>query len=356
VSGNFRGPEFPQGFFGIQSMMDDVAAKLKMDPVEFILKNMTRKFRDETPYSAYSLEDCVRQGADRFEWTKRWRQPGSSPGEVKRGIGMAIGSINSPLGRSGANITLDARGTYTVFVGVTDIGSGAKTTMALVAAEALGVPLSSIKLVSGDTETCPFGVGESGSRNTTHTGGAIIEAARDLQKQLAEKGAPTGDAVLRASAMPNPTAQGVTRTTFVAHFAEVDVDMALGRVRVVRYLASQDNGRIINPLTATSQVKGAVAMGLGMALHEQLLYDRRSGVPLNAGYYGARVATHLDAPDVDVHFVETDDGYGAYGAKCLGESGIIPSVAAIANAVFNATGRRIRELPITRDKILGVQA
>ena len=356
VSANMRGPSYPQGVFGMESMMDDVAFKLKMDPVAFRLKNMTRKFRDETPYSMYSLEDCVVQGAEKFGWKERWREPGSSPGPIKRGIGMAIGSIQSAPGRSGAIITLDASGTYTVFVGVTDIGSGAKTTMALVAAEALDVPPSKIKLVSGDTATCPFGVGESGSRNTTHTGAAVIEAAQALKKQIAEKGAPTGADKLTATATPNPTLTGIVRSTFVAHFVEVSVDIELGQVRIVRYLASQDNGRIINPLTATSQVKGAVAMGVGMALHEQLLYDRKSGVPLNTGYYGARVMTHMDTPDVDVHFVETDDGYGAYGSKCLGESGIIPSVAAIANAIFNATGRRIKELPITRDKILGAQA
>jgi xanthine dehydrogenase YagR molybdenum-binding subunit len=228
--------------------------------------------------------------------------------------------------------------------------------MALVAAEALGVALADIDLVSGDTQSCPFAVGESGSRNTAQTGRAIIEAADSLKKQIAEKGRPAGDTSLVATATPNPQLQGVTRSTFCAHFAEVEVDTDLGRVRLLRYLACQDNGRIINPLTATSQVKGAVAMGLGMALHERLLYDRRSGVPLNAGYYGARVATHLDAPQVDVTFVETDDGYGAFGSKCLGESGIIPSVAAIANAVFNATGRRITEVPMAREALMEARA
>jgi CO/xanthine dehydrogenase Mo-binding subunit len=356
VSANMRGPSYPQGVFGIESMMDDVAYRIGMDPIEFRLKNMTRKFRDQTPYSVYSLEECVKRGAEQFEWAERWHAPGSTPGPVKRGVGMAIGSIQSALGRSGAVIRLESNGTYTVFVGVTDIGSGAKTTMALIAAEALGVPLSKIEVVSGDTDRCPFTVGESGSRNTTHTGYAIIEAARDLERQVATKGAPKSGEAIVASAMPNPTNTGAVRSSFVAHFAEVEVDLELGRIRVVKYLASQDNGRIINPLTAISQVKGAVTMGIGMALHEELLYDRRSGIPLNAGYYGARVATHLDAPDVEVRFIETDDGLGAYGAKCLGESGIIPSVAAVANAVFNATGRRIRELPITREKILGAQA
>ncbi|MGC4085341.1 MAG: xanthine dehydrogenase family protein molybdopterin-binding subunit [Vicinamibacterales bacterium] len=304
----------------------------------------------------YSLETCVRRGAEQFDWKNKWRKPGSDTGPIKRGIGMAIGNILSGLGRSGATIRLDANGRYTVFVAVTDIGSGAKTTMALVAAEALDVPLSQIDLVHGDTDSCPFSVGESGSRNTAQTGRAIIDAADSLKKQIAEKGQPTGAAFLVATATPSPQLQGVTRSTFCAHFVDVEVDTEVGRVRLLRYLACQDNGRIINPLTSVSQVKGAVTMGLGMALHERLLYDSRSGVPLNTGYYGARVATHLDAPNVEVSFVETDDGYGAYGSKCMGESGIIPSVAAIANAIFNATGTRFTELPISRRALMEARA
>jgi len=356
VSANMRGPAYPQGVFGIESMMDDVAHQLGMDPVEFRLKNMTRKFRDETPYTEYALDTCVRRGAERFGWTSAWRKPGSDTGALKRGVGMAIGSILSGLGRSSAVIRLDAAGRYTVYVGITDIGSGAKTTMALVAAEALGVPLSQIDLVHGDTDTCPFGVGESGSRNTAQTGRAIIEAAEALKKQVAEKGRPSGTATLVATASPNPQLQGVTRSTFCAHFVQVEVDTEMGRVRVLRYLAVQDNGRIINPLTAISQVKGAVTMGVGMALHERLLYDRRNGIPLNTGYYGARIMTHLDAPQIEVEFVETDDGYGAFGSKCMGESGIIPSVAAIANAVFNATGRRPTDVPFSRESLMEARA
>jgi CO/xanthine dehydrogenase Mo-binding subunit len=143
----------------------------------------------------------------------------------------------------------------------------------------------------------------------------------------------------------------VARYAFAAHFVELDVDVELGRVRILKYLAAQDSGRIINPLTAASQVKGGATMGIGMALHEALIYDRITGLPLNAGYYGARVATHRDAPDIEVLFVQDDDGYGPYGAKSVGEVPIIPSVAAIANAIFNATGHRFKDLPITRDQI-----
>src|SRR5262249_36108489 len=185
-------------------------------------------------------------------------------------------------------------GRYRVHVGVTDVGSGAKTTMALIAAEALGVPLQRIEVVWGDTDRCPFSIGESGSRTTNFTGYAVVLAAEDLKKQIAAKGLPTGDEILVATATPEPALPNLARTSFAAHFVEVDVDTELGRVHIIKYVAAHDSGRIVNPLTAASQVKGGATQGIGMALHEELLYDHRYGVPLNAGYYGPRVATHPD--------------------------------------------------------------
>ena len=326
-----------------------------MDPVDFILKNMTRMFRDETPYTNYSLDECIRRGMSAFDWKKKWHPAGADQGPIKRGSGVAFLSFRAGLGRSNAVIRLDANGKYTVHVGVTDVGAGAKTTMALIAAEALGVPLSKIEVVWGDTDRCPYSVGESGSRTTIMTGDAVVAAAQDLNKQIADKGRPTGageNAVLVASASPNPQLTGKVRNTFGAHFVDVEVDAELGRVRVMKYVAVHDCGRVINPLTAMSQIKGGALMGIGMALHEDLVYDARSGVALNAGYYGDRVLTHRDAPEIDVIFIETDDGYGPFGAKSMGEASKIPAVAAVANAVFNATGRRMKDLPITRDKIV----
>jgi putative selenate reductase molybdopterin-binding subunit len=357
VSANFRGPEFPQGFFGIQSMMDGVAAKLNIDPVEFIVRNMTRKANDQTPFTNYSLEECIRRGAEAFDWKRRWRAaPGSDAGPIKRGAGVAFMVFRAGLGRSSAAIRVNAAGRYSVHVGVTDVGGGAKTTMALIAAEALGVPLSKIDLVWGDTDRCPYSVGESGSRTTIMTGYAVVEAARDLQKQIAERGMPQGDEVRVASATPNPTLQGRVRNTFGAHFVEVEVDTELGRVRVLKYLAVHDCGRIVNPLSAHGQIQGGALMGIGMALHEELLYDRRSGSALTAGYYGARVPTYLDAPEIEVIFIESDDGLGPFGAKSIGEASKLPAPAAVANAIFNATGTRMKDLPITSDKILRARA
>ncbi|MDR1989347.1 MAG: xanthine dehydrogenase family protein molybdopterin-binding subunit [Acidobacteriaceae bacterium] len=352
VSGNYRGPEFPQGFFGIQSMMDDVAAALKMDPTAFILKNMTRKFRDDTPYTNYSLEECLLRGMEMVRWKERWRPAGTDNGRLRRGLGVSFMAFRSGVGRSNAVARVNAKGDYTIHVGVTDVGAGAKTTMGVIAAEALRVPLSKVQVVWGDTETCPYSVGESGSRTTIMTGYAVIEAAKALMVQIAEQGLPAGDRVLTASSNPNPTVQGAVRNAFGAHFCEVEVEADTGRVRVTRYVTVHDCGRIINPLTASSQIVGGATQGIGMALHEDLVYDRRSGVPLTPGYYGARVMTHQDAVAIENVFIETDDGYGPYGAKSMGESSKVPAPAAVSNAVFNAIGVRVKDLPITRDKVL----
>jgi len=357
VSANFRGPEYPQGFFGMQSMMDDVVFKLKADPVEFALKNMSRMSRDEVPYTNYTLEECIRRGAEAFDWKARYKAtPGSDRGPIKRGAGMTYMLFRSGLGQSSAILRLNASGQYTLFVGVTDVGAGAKTTMGLIAAEALNVPLSRVEVVWGDTDRCPYSVGESGSRTTIMTGHAVVEAARDLLKQVADKGMPTGDQVYTASATPRPTLEGKVRAAFGAHYVEVEVDTDLGGVKVTKYVAVHDSGRLMNPLSAKGQIQGAAIQGIGMALHEDLVYDRRSGQPLTAGYYGARIATHLDAPDIEVIFIESDDGYGPYGAKSIGEAGIILAPAAVGNAIFNAIGKRMKDTPITRARILGALA
>jgi CO/xanthine dehydrogenase Mo-binding subunit len=149
-----------------------------------------------------------------------------------------------------------------------------------------------------------------------------------------------------------PRGDGKARYSFVAHFAEVAVDTQTGHVEVTKFVAAHDSGRVMNYLTSESQVKGGALMGIGMALHEELRYDKRTGLPVNQGYYGARISTHMDAPNVEVLFVETDDGLGPFGAKTLGELTIIPTPAAVGNAIFNAIGKRMRDLPITREKVL----
>ena len=352
TSGNFRAPTYPQGFFGIQSMMDDVANKMGIDPVEFVLKNAQGP-GGAVDYTNYTLDACIAEAATQFDWkTRRRTTPGSDAGPIKRGAGMSFMLFRSALGRSSAIIRVDSSLHYTVFVGVTDIGGGAKTTMGLIAAEALGVPLSQVEVVSGDTDQCPYSVGESGARTTVMTGTAVVEAARDLSRQIADRGMPNGANVLIASATPDPSTDGKTRNCFGAHFVEVEVDTALGHVRITKYVAVHESGRIINHQTAKDQIRGAAIQGIGQALHEDLLYDPRNGQPLTPGFYGARHMTHLDAPDIETTFIETDDGYGPFGGKYVGESGIVLAPAAVGNAIFNAIGRRMKDLPITRDKII----
>ena len=352
VSGNFRAPSDPQGYFAIQSMMDDISYKIGMDPVDFALKNMRRP-TEQQRYTNYSLDECIEQGREIFDWESRWRpEPGSDPGPIKRGAGMAFMMFRSGVGPSSAILRVNSDELYTLYVGVTDIGPGAKTTMALIAAEELGVPLSQVEVVWGDTDLCPYSVGESGSRTTTMTGYAVVQAALDLKGQIAERGMPIGDEVLIASATPTPSTQGMRRMCFGAHFVEVEADVQLGNVQITKYVAVHESGRILNPLPAKDQIRGAALQGVGQALHEDLRYDPLNGHPLNAGYYGARHVTHMDVPEIEVTFIETDDGYGPYGAKTVGEAGIILGPAAVANAVFNAIGHRMKDLPITREKIL----
>ena len=356
TSGNFRAPSEPHGFYGVENMMDEVAYQIGMDPVEFTKINMRRP-TEEQQFTNYSLEEVIDDGVDRFNWPSRRKVvPGSDDGPIKRGAGFSFMMFRAGVGTSSAIVRVNAREEYTLYVGVTDIGPGAKTTMGMIAAEALNVPLSQVEVVWGDTDRCPYSVGESGSRTTIMTGIAVVEAVQDLQRQIADGGMPSGSDVLIASASPTPTTDGKTRQCFGAHFVEVEVDTRVGSTRILKYTAVHESGRIINPTTARDQIRGATLQGIGQALHENLLYDPKTGQPLTPGYYRGRHLTHKDIPDIDVHFIEVDDGYGPFGAKTAGESGIILAPAAVANAVANATGKRMTSLPITRDKILGAMA
>src|SRR5262249_54068253 len=170
------------------------------------------------------LDECMQRGMELVRWKERWRPAGSDTGRIRHGLGVSFMAFRSGLGRSNAVIRVNAKGEYSVHVGVTDVGAGAKPTMGMIAAEPVGVPLSSLTVVWGDTDRCPYSVGESGSRTTIQTGYAVVEAARDLKKQLSEKGLPSGDNVLIASASPSPVTQGqMVRMAYGAHFCEVEV-------------------------------------------------------------------------------------------------------------------------------------
>src|SRR5712691_973923 len=217
----------------------------------------------EHPFTNYSQDACIEMGVDTFDWQARRKvTPGSDAGPIKRGAGFSFMMFRAGVGTSSALVQVDARQRYTLFVGVTDVGPGAKTTMGMIAAEALGVPLSHVEVVSGDTDRCPYSVGESGSRTTIMTGMAVVEAVKDLQQQIAAHGMPTCNAVFIASATPVPTIDGKMRQCFAAHFVEVEVDTRVGTTRIAKYVAIHESGRIINPQTARDQIRGAVMQGI----------------------------------------------------------------------------------------------
>jgi len=385
VAANYRAPAYPQSVFGIASMLDQIAHELGIDPLEMFLKNHVRLYKNKIPFSSNGLEQCILEGAKKIGWRERWHKPGATPGPKKRGIGMALGGYPFRLGLGAATIRVNPDGTAHVLVGVVDIGTGAKSTMAIIAAEALGIPLNQIQLTNGDTDVTPFSIGESSSRTTAFTGTAVIAAAEDVRKQVFKIAAPqlkaaaedldlkNGSVFVKSDpsrsvplnralsrvgsgligrATTNPEMKGVEGKSFAADFAEVEVDVFTGHVQVTRFVAAHDSGTIINRLTAESQIKGGVVQGIGMALTEQLLIDRPTGIPITPNYRDAKVPTHLETPEIEVIFIETLDPYGPFGAKVVGEPPIVPAVAAVANAIFNATGTRMREIPVTPDKIL----
>jgi xanthine dehydrogenase molybdenum-binding subunit len=384
VAANYRAPAYPQSVFGFASFLDQIAFELGINPLEMFQKNRIQKYKSKTPFTSNYLDECISEGAKRIGWNEKWHKPGASTGPIKHGIGMALGGYPFRPGLGAATIRVNSDGTAHVLVGVTDIGTGAKSTMAIIAAEALGIPLNQIQLTNGDTDVTPYSVGESGSRTTPFTGPAVIAAAEDVRRQIFTVAArqlkvtadeldlsdgqvfvkadpsqtiPLGRALERSGeligrATTNPTFKDYEGKSFAAHFAEVEVDTWTGHVKITRYVAAHDSGTIINRLPAESQIKGGVVQGVGMAFSEELLIDPVTGIPVNPNYRDAKVPTHLESPEVEVLFIEHPDPFGPFGGKVVGEPPITPAVATIANAIFNATGKRFKELPITPDKIV----
>lgn len=384
VAANYRAPAYPQSVFGFASFLDQIAFELGVNPLDMFTRNRAQKYKTKIPFTSNHVEECIIEGAKRIGWREKWHPPGATAGPKKHGIGMAVGGYPFRPGLGAATIRVNPDGTAHVLVGVTDIGTGAKSTMAIIASEALGIPLNQIQLTNGDSDVTPYSVGESGSRTTSFTGPAVIAAAEDVRRQIFALGAgqlkvkaeeldlrdgevlvktnpaqklPLARVVSRAGeligrATTNPEFKGVEGKSFSAHFAEVEVDTWTGHVIITRYVAAHDSGTILNRLPAESQIKGGVVQGIGMAFSEELLIDRMTGIPINPNYRDAKVPTHLETPEVEVIFIEHYDPYGPFGGKVVGEPPITAAVATVANAIFNATGRRFKELPITPDKIV----
>jgi CO/xanthine dehydrogenase Mo-binding subunit len=385
VAANYRAPAYPQSVFGFASFLDQIAFELGVNPLDMFMLNRAQKAKGKTPFTSNFLEQCITEGSKRIGWNEKWHKPGATAGPVKHGIGMALGGYPFRPGLGAATIRVNPDGTAHVLVGVTDIGTGAKSTMAIIASEALGIPLNQIQLTNGDTDATPYSVGESGSRTTSFTGPAVIAAAEDVRRQifaLAAKEFSTkpeeldlrdgqvfaksdpakklplerivrgsGDLIGRATTNAS-FPKDVDGKSFAAHFAEVEVDALTGHVKITRYVAAHDSGIILNHLTAESQIAGGIVQGIGMALTEELLIDPVTATPINPSYRDAKVPTHLEVPAIEIIFIENYDPYGVFGGKVVGEPPITPAVATVANAIFNSTGKRIKVLPITPDKIL----
>jgi xanthine dehydrogenase YagR molybdenum-binding subunit len=373
--------------------MDELAVALKLDPVELRYRNYSDRDQNaDVPFTSKKLRECYRQGAEAFGWAKRNPQPSAMrDGRDLVGWGMASGVWEALQMETAARIVLTANGHAEIACATSDIGTGTYTIMAQVAADMLGVPLDNITIKLGDS-TLPQSPVEGGSWMAASVAHAIAATADEVRKELwrlAQKapgsplaGTNSEDVVLRdgkivnkrdphravtiADAMRAGTVDRITkqkstdfkddsayaRNVHSAIFAEVKVDEQLGVIRVTRVVSAVAAGRILNPKTARNQIAGGVVWGIGMALHEETLVDHHLGRMINADFAEYHVPVNADIHDIDVIFVdEPDDIINPLGIKGVGEIGIVGVAAAIANAIYHATGKRVRDLPITLDKL-----
>jgi xanthine dehydrogenase YagR molybdenum-binding subunit len=344
--------------FALESAMDEMAIACSLDPIEFRIRNEPDADPESgLPFSSRNLVACLREGARRFGWQRRDSTPRT---RRDRGwlVGTGVAASTYPVFRipgSAATIRVGPDGRYVVRIGAADIGTGAWTALSQIAADALGVTIEDVELQIGDT-ILPVASEAGGSSGITCWGSAIVEAARRLRERLeSDHGGTVPAEGLEASGeMPdNPYIEQFAMHSFGAQFAEVRVDEDTGEVRVSRLLGIFAAGRIINPKTARSQLLGGMTMGLSMALHEDSVLDPRFGHVVNHDFAEYHIATNADVGSIEVDWLDEEDPYvNPMGSKGIGELGIVGTAAAIANAVHHATGVRVRDLPITLDKLL----
>lgn len=376
-----RAPGETPGLMALEIAMDEMAEKLGLDPIEFRIRNDTQvdPANPERPFSKRQLVQCLRDGAERFGWDQRNARPGTRrDGRWLVGMGVAAGFRNNLVMKSGARVRLDGSGQVTVETDMTDIGTGSYTILGQTAAEMLGVPLEQVTVKLGDS-SFPASAGSGGQWGANSSTAGVFAACTKLREAVAGKlGLDPAKATFakgkvsdggRSFALGKAAADGelvvedtiefaeleekFQQSTFAAHFVEVGVDVATGESRIRRMLAVCAAGRILNPKTARSQVIGAMTMGVGAALSEELAVDTRLGFFVNHDLAGYEVPVHADIPHQEVVFLdETDPVSSPMKAKGVGELGLCGVSAAVANAIYNATGTRVREYPITLDKLL----
>ena len=363
----FRAPGFVEGTFGLETLLDELAAKLDLDPLELRrLNHADRDASDDRPYSSKNLLECYRRA--QAHWDRRHDVRSRSTDTVKRGVGTASQiwyGGGGPPSYAWVRVGSDARAT--VVTAMQDIGTGTKTAMAQIAAEELGIPLEHVTVSVGDSARGPYASISAGSSTTPSMGPAVRAAAADARRQIDEiaeqRGTPDApieevvslleDAQIlgRGARGPNPT--GMQVLTFGVHVAEVAVDVETGEIWVDRVAAIHDVGRVINPLGASSQIEGGVIQGIGHTLSEERLFDPRTGAILTTTLDAYRLPTIADVPEIVTELVDVPDEHLTnLGSKGLGEPPIVPVAAAIANAIRDATGAEVRQLPITREELL----
>ena len=376
-----RAPGEAPGMMALEIAMDEMAERLGLDPLEFRKRNDTQVDPEhpERPFSQRQLIECMRIGAERFGWNKRSSQPGKiRDGRWLVGLGVAAAFRNNLLTKSAARVRLDRSGVVTVETDMTDIGTGTYTIIGQTAAEMMGLPLDKIVVHLGDS-SFPVSAGSGGQWGANNSTSGVYAACVKLRGAVAQKlgfnsadvafadgqvasgnrsvplgqAASDGEIVAEDAIEYGDLAKTHQQSTFGAHFVEVGVDTATAEIRVRRMLAVCAAGRILNPKSARSQVIGAMTMGVGAALMEELAVDKRLGIFVNHDLAGYEVPVHADIPHQEVIFLdETDPMSSPMKAKGVGELGICGVAAAIANAIYNASGVRVRNYPITLDKII----
>jgi xanthine dehydrogenase YagR molybdenum-binding subunit len=353
-----RAPGECPGMFALESAMDELAVDRHIDPIDLRCRNEPSTHPESgLPFSSRNLVACLREGASRFGWKGRDPAPAvRRDGRWLVGTGVAASTYPAKIAPSQARVVLDGAGRYEVSIAAVDIGTGARTALRMLAAEALGVPMGAVDVRIGDT-VLPQAMVAGGSMGTASWGWAVIKACRALRSRLDEEHAgvtPPGG--LSAESDTQADVAGLAacaRHSFGAQFAEVRVDTDTAEVHVPRLLGVFAGGRIVNPTTARSQLIGGMTMGLSMALHEESALDPSFGDFPNHDLASYHVATCADVMDVDAVWIpEEESSMGPVGGKGLGELGIVGTAAAIANAVHHATGIRVRDLPIRLDKLL----
>ena len=367
VAGAFRGYGATQGTFALESALNELAHELNIDPTELREKNLV-----DCNWTTVSgnIKKCMAIGKEQFNWREKSRRRDMGNGKV-RAAGMAVTMQGSGIGgvdTAAATLKLNDSGEFTLFVGATDMGQGSDTTLSKMAAEILNVPLTSITLHSVDTDISPYDPGAYASSGTYVSGNAVIIAANKMNQKIRELrerlNAPEDKVSLKELAWRAVSFEGMEQITvtgtwggenspppFIAGFAEVEVDTFTGEIELLNYLSVVDCGTVISPNLARVQVEGGTVQGIGLALFEDIQYDKKNGKVLNDTLMQYKIPSRKDIGNIDVQFHISNEPTGPFGAKSIGEIVINTPAPAIADAVFRASGVRVRSLPITAEKI-----